>query len=266
MATYNELWGCITPDEARKIINKQIVPCENPTNLEDWALSQVGTEIYEKLIKSYTKKQWKREPKDLPAFIIRRLPLRFTYNDNYFDDAYQGVPKQGYTALVRNMLSGITVNLNTDLFSLGNWRLLADKLIYTGPIDRFYNYRYGELEYLTLDFKHEKRAGNFQGMGVINYTDADVPYTRIVEHKHFASQEHKDTIITYEHPVPWHQGAEPFYPINDGKNMAVYAQYQKKAAEENDVLFGGRLAGYRYFNMDQTISAAVELVERELTK
>jgi UDP-galactopyranose mutase len=264
MNTYYDLWGCVSPEEAKRIIDKQIVPCANPVTLEQWALSQVGRDIYEKLIYGYTKKQWHREPSELPAFIIKRLPLRFTYNDNYFNDQYQGLPKLGYTAVVRNMLSGIDVRLNTDFFTMGDWRRTADKLLFTGPIDRFYEYRYGSLEYLTLDFRHEKRSGNFQGTAAINYTEEKVPYTRIIEHKHFGFQEHKDTIITYEYPKKWEEGDEPYYPINDPRNMAMYALYEKKAREETDVIFGGRMGAYRYYNMDQVIAQALELAEREI--
>ena len=264
MGTYYDLWGCVTPEEAKKIIDKQKVPCDHPVTLEQWALSQVGRDIYEKLIKNYTKKQWCREPSELPAFIIKRLPLRFTYNDNYFNDPYQGVPKLGYTAVVRNMLSGIGVQLKTDFFTIPNWRTIADKLVFTGPIDRFYNYRYGSLEYLTLQFQHEKRSGNFQGMGVINYTDDNVPYTRIIEHKHFAFQEHKDTIITYEYPKKWEDGDEPYYPVNTDKNNIMYERYKKLADEEKDVRFGGRLGRYTYINLDAAVLMAMNDVEKEL--
>ena len=257
MNTFNQLWGCTTPREAKEIINSQIVPIDNPKNLEEYALSHVGTDIYQALIYNYTKKQWKREPKELPASIIKRLPLRFTYNDNYFDDRFQGVPVNGYTQMIENMLHGIDVKTNVDFFDITNWRSIARQLVYTGPIDRFFNYCFGELEYRTLEFRHEVVDGDFQGIGQMNYT-SDEPYTRIIEHKHFYFKESPKSVITYEYPTDWSHWKEPYYPINDDRNNALYQQYKKKAQELPDVLISGRLGLYKYLDVDTCVKIALD--------
>lgn len=266
MNTFSRMWDIKTPGEAKKKIQEQIasLSIENPKNLEEQALSLVGRDVYEKLVKEYTEKQWGRKCTELPAFIIRRLPLRFTYDNNYFNDPYQGIPKEGYTKLVERMLEGIPVKLNTDFKDLDH-RQLAKKTVYTGMIDEYFNYRLGVLEYRSLRFEEERLdCDNYQGNAVVNYTSHDVPYTRIIEHKHFDFGKQPTTVITREYPKMWQQGDEPYYPINDDRNTSLYEEYQKLAAAEPDVLFGGRLGMYRYFDMDKVIEAALSMADAEL--
>jgi UDP-galactopyranose mutase len=268
MQTYYELWGCETPDQAKRELSSRKVPIKDPQNLEEWALSQVGEEIYHKLIYGYTKKQWMREPKELPAFIIKRLPLRLTFNDEYYNNhRYQGVPIKGFTHMIENILDhpNIKVDLNVDFFDKLDkcWQRYDHKLVYSGPIDRFFNYEYGELEYRTLRFRSKILDGDFQGIGQMNYTDETVPYTRIIEHKHFTSQENPRTVITYEYPIEWKSGAAPYLPINDDRNNAIYAKYKQESKKLDNVIIGGRLGSYRYFDMHQVIAQAMSKANDE---
>lgn len=262
MNTFNRMWGVITPDEAEARIAAQRAAAgiREPRNLEEQALFLVGRDIYEKLIKGYTEKQWGADCRDLPAFIIKRLPLRFTYNNNYFNDRYQGIPIGGYTQIVEKLLNGIEVRLNTDYADfIKENPCIAEKTVYTGAIDEFFGYQYGELEYRSLRFETEElETRNFQGNAVVNYTEQSVPYTRIIEHKHFEESDQSHTVITREYPAAWQQGLEPYYPVNNEKNNALYARYKALANERSDVLFGGRLGMYRYFDMDKVIAAALE--------
>lgn len=262
MNTFYQLWGTRTPAEAeRKIAEQQaILNGKTPSNLEEQAISLVGEDIYNILIKGYTEKQWGRSAKELPAFIIKRLPVRFTYDNNYFNDRYQGIPIGGYTQIIDKMLDGIDVRLNTDYFE---HKLELDKLakyhIYTGAIDQYYGYRFGKLEYRSLRFESELvETANFQGNAVINYTGNEVPYTRIIEHKHFDPVDTAVSIITKEYPAEWTEGMEPYYPINDEKNDSLYRQYKALTKNENKVFFGGRLAEYRYYDMHQVLGAALK--------
>ena len=268
MNTFSKMWGIRTPQEARKIIDRQVEEAgiKEIRNLEDQALSMVGKDIYEKLIKGYTEKQWGKSCKELPSFIIKRIPLRFTYDNNYFNDPYQGIPEEGYTKIVENMLQGVEVRLNTDYFEAKEeLDALADKVIYTGQIDRYYGYRFGHLEYRSLHFESEIiDCDNYQGNAVINYTEREVPYTRIIEHKHFLKKQQevtKKTILTREYPELWNPGKEPYYPVNDEKNGKLYEAYKDLADREEKVFFGGRLGRYQYNDMDKTIEKALELVE-----
>lgn len=274
MNTFNKLWGVKTPEEAQQKIEEQkneLDLPDNPKNLEEQALSLAGTDIYEKLIKGYTEKQWGRSAKDLPSFIIRRLPFRFTYDNNYFNDRYQGIPEGGYTKIIEKMLDSdlIDVQLNTDFFEKKEEYLSAnyDKIIFTGMIDQFFNYELGELEYRSLRFEtEEKNIDNYQGNAVVNYTDAETPYTRVIEHKHFefGKGDKGKTVITHEYPQNWDRDKEPYYPINNQKNKALYKKYVELAQKDaKNVIFGGRLGQYRYYNMDQTIMAALQLVNKE---
>lgn len=275
MNTFNKLWGVITPEEAEKKIEEQraVLNGKRPENLEEQAISLVGTDIYKKLVKEYTEKQWGRDAKELPPFIIKRLPVRFTYDNNYFNDTYQGIPIGGYTQIVEKMLDGdnITVETNTDFFDKKDEYLKDyDKVVFTGMIDQFFNYKLGELEYRSLRFETEELdVDNYQGNAVVNYTDKETPYTRIIEHKHFefGKGDKGKTVITKEYPATWHRGDEPYYPINDAKNNALYKKYVELAQKEVDnVIFGGRLGQYRYYNMDQVIGAALVTVEQEFGK
>lgn len=268
MNTFNKLWGVITPQEAQDKIDEQrkAANISRPKNLEEQAISLVGTDIYEKLVKGYTEKQWGRKATELPAFIINRLPVRFTYDNNYFNDPYQGIPIGGYNKITETMLEGIDTELNTDYFK-GKERLdpLADKIIFTGMIDEFYAYRFGNLQYRSLEFEHELLdMPNYQGNAVVNYTDSDTPYTRIIEHKHFEFGKQKITVVTKEYPKEWEKGDEPYYPVNDDKNQALYKQYKKLADQEENVIFGGRLATYKYYDMHHVISHALTTAEKEL--
>ena len=268
MNTFSKMWGITTPAEAKDIIASQIkdLGISEPHNLEEQALSLVGRDVYEKLVKGYTEKQWGRDCKDLPAFIIKRLPLRFTYDNNYFNDRFQGIPIGGYTAIIEKMLSKADVRLNTDyLEHREELDSLADKVIYTGMIDRFYDYKLGVLEYRSVRFETEKlETDNFQGNAVVNYTDREVPYTRIIEHKHFEFGKQPVTIISREYSSEWTKGDEPYYPVNDDKNGALYAKYEELAKQESKVIFGGRLGSYRYYDMDKVIGAALDMVREQL--
>jgi len=262
MWTFNKLWGVTTPEQAKDIIAKQSSHIEEPANLEEQAIKLVGKDIYQKLIKGYTAKQWKKDPKQLPKEIIKRLPVRFTYDNNYFNDKYQGIPIGGYTQIFEKLLEGINVLLETDYFHdpLPEHK----KVIYTGPIDRFYSYQFGELEYKTTQFDHHLLEGtdNYQGVAVMNYTDVKVPYTRIIEHKHFDPVDTYHTYITYEYPVNYRAGkTEPYYPVNDELNNEIYNRYKELADQEKNIIFGGRLAEYKYYDMHQVIATALSKVK-----
>lgn len=268
MNTFNKMWGIKTPDEARDIINSQVreSKIENPKNLEEQAISLVGKDIYEKLVKGYTEKQWGRDCKDLPAFIIRRLPVRFTYNNNYFNDKYQGIPVGGYTQIIEKMLSGADVLLNTDYFEfIKNNPDIADKTIYTGEIDKYYNYCYGKLDYRSLKFETKVLdMENYQGNAVVNYTEREVPYTRIIEHKHFEFGSQPKTVITSEYPATYDGTNEPYYPINNEINNEIYQKYKSLADNETKVIFCGRLGEYKYFDMDKVIERTLNLADKIL--
>ena len=268
MNTFSKLWGVRTPKEAMAKIEQQkkASGITEPKNLEEQAISLIGTDIYEKLIKGYTQKQWGKLCSDLPAFIIKRLPVRLTYDNNYFNDDYQGIPIGGYTQIVEKMLAEIEVKLNYDFFDhRQELESIADKIVFTGMIDEYYDYKFGELEYRSLRFETEVLdEENFQGNAVVNYTEYEVPYTRIIEHKHFEYGIQPKTIITKEYPADWHKGDEPYYAMNNDKNNSLYTKYKTLADNEGKVIFGGRLGMYKYFDMDDTIAAALECVKKEL--
>ena len=268
MNTFSKMWGIRTPAEAKAIIAGQIADLgiTEPRNLEEQALSLVGTDVYEKLVKGYTEKQWGRPCSELPAFIIRRLPLRFVYDNNYFSDRYQGIPEEGYNVLVERLLEGSKVLLNTEYKAfISENEGIADKVVYTGPIDEYYDCCFGNLEYRTVRFEDERYdTDNYQGNAVVNYTEAEVPWTRIIEHKHFAFGKQPTTIISKEYPSEWRPGIEPYYPINNERNNTLYHRYKALADKETKVLFGGRLGTYRYYDMDKVIAAALADVEKEL--
>lgn len=270
MNTFHALWGVVTPAEARAKIEEARAPFAGvePKNLEEQALALVGEDIYTKLVKGYTEKQWGRPCRELPAFIIRRLPLRFTYDDNYFSDPLQGIPEEGYTAMVEKMLAGSDVQLSTDYFSdRAALDAQADRVLFTGRIDEYYGARFGRLAYRSLRFESETLdVPDFQGNAVVNYTAADVPYTRIIEHKHFVFGKQEKTVITREYPAVWREGDEPYYPVNDDENNALYARYAALAEQEEKVVFGGRLGLYRYLDMDKIVSEALSLSRRLLGK
>lgn len=271
MNTFNKMWGVVTPAQAQAKIEEQRAACytEHPKNLEEQAINLVGTDIYEKLIKGYTEKQWGRPCTALPAFIIKRLPVRLTFDNNYFNALYQGIPNEGYTALVANMLEGVEVLLNVDyLAEREALSALARKVVYTGPIDAYFGYRLGALQYRSVRFETETLdMPNYQGNAVINYTDAETPYTRIIEHKHFvfgSTEPGTKTVISREYSAEWKPGDEPYYPVNDEENGALYARYRELADALPNVLFGGRLGEYKYYDMDRVIEAALERVRAEL--
>ena len=268
MYTFNKMWGVITPDEAKAKIEEQRAAAGiiEPKNLEEQAISLVGTDIYERLVKGYTEKQWGRPCSELPSFIIRRLPVRFTFDNNYFNALYQGIPMGGYTAMVERMLDGVELRLGVDyLENKDELDAICDKVIYTGPIDSYYGYCYGHLGYRSVRFENEiLDTGNFQGNAVVNYTDRETPYTRIIEHKHFEFGMQPKTVISKEYSREWQPGIEPYYPINDEKNGKLYERYKALADAEEKVIFGGRLGQYRYFDMDAVIASALEIAEREL--
>ena len=278
MNTFSRMWNIKTPKEAKEIIAKQTGEFAGitPQNLEEQALQLAGRDVYEKLIKGYTEKQWGRDCKDLPAFIIRRLPLRFTYDNNYFNDRFQGIPEGGYTQIVEKLLEDIPVLTGVSLqeYQTANADRTADeqdswdRLLYTGMIDEYYHYRLGTLEYRSLRFETEElpEEDNYQGNAVVNYTEREVPYTRTIEHKHFEFQTGEGTVITREYPATWKKGDEPYYPINDEKNGALYAQYAELAKKEANVLFGGRLGQYKYYDMDKVIRSALDMVKEELAR
>lgn len=266
MNTFSKMWNIKTPSEAKAIIEKQIeeLNITEPQNLEEQALSLVGTDVYEKLIKGYTEKQWGRDCKELPAFIIKRLPLRFTYDNNYFNDRYQGIPIGGYTKIVEKMLEGSDVLLDTDYFEfIKDNEGIADKVLFTGMIDEYYDFCYGHLEYRTVRFETEVLdCDNYQGNAVVNYTDREVPYTRIIEHKHFEFGKQEKTIISREYSTEWEPGMEPYYPVNNERNNDLFEKYKALADKEEKVIFGGRLGNYKYYDMDKVIIATLEAVEK----
>ena len=267
MNTFTKMWGVITPAEAEAKIAEQRAAhyTAEPKNLEEQAINLVGTDIYEKLIKGYTEKQWGRPCTELPAFIIKRLPVRLTFDNNYFNALYQGIPNEGYTALVANLLQGIEVRLDTDyLADKEKYDALADKVVYTGTIDSYFDYCFGKLQYRSLRFETEVLdCDNYQGNAVINYTDRETPYTRIIEHKHFEFGTQEKTVITREYPAEWTEGMEPYYPVNDERNQELYKKYAELAGKEKNVIFGGRLAEYRYYDMDKVIESALSCVKKE---
>lgn len=267
MYTFNKMWGVVTPDEAKAVIDEQKKEIQGePKNLEEQAISLVGRDIYEKLIKGYTEKQWGRECKDLPSFIIRRLPVRLTYDNNYFNALYQGIPIGGYTKMVENMLEGIPVELNQDyLKNREHWNSMADRIVYTGPIDEYFDFAKGPLEYRSVRFETEKlNTPNFQGNAAVNYTDAETPWTRIIEYKWFEDLGSDVTIISREYSSEWKPGDEPYYPVNDEKNSALYQTYKELGDSEPNVIFGGRLGEYRYYDMDGVVACALEVAREEL--
>lgn len=261
MNTFHQLWKVRTPAEAKAKIEEQTSNFKslNPKNLEEQALKLIGKDVYNKLIKEYTEKQWGTDAKNLPAFIIKRLPIRFTYDNNYFNDKYQGIPIGGYTKLFERLLEGIDINLDVDYFlDQEKYNSLADNIIYTGPIDKYYNYQFGKLNYRSLRFENELlEIENYQGNAVVNYTSHNEEFTRIIEHKHFEFGNQPKTYITKEYPQDWNENLEPYYPINDDQNNTVYNQYKKLAIEEKNVIFGGRLAEYKYYDMHQVIGSAL---------
>ncbi len=268
MYTFNKMWGVVMPEEARQKINEQVreAKIDNPKNLEEQAISLVGKDIYEKLVKGYTEKQWGRRAAELPAFIIKRLPVRFTYDNNYFNDTYQGIPIGGYTGMIEKMLEGIDVRLGVDFFENREaLRAEAAKTVFTGMIDEYFDYSLGALEYRGLKFETEiLETANYQGNAVVNYTDYETPYTRIIEHKHFEFGTQPKTVVTREYPQKWVRGEEPYYPMNDDKNNGLYEKYKALADKETDVIFGGRLGQYKYYDMDDVIEAALNCAKENL--
>ena len=275
MNTFSQMWGVKTPAEAKAKIEEQVKEAgiTDPKNLEEQAISMVGMDIYEKLIKGYTGKQWGRPCSELPSFIIKRLPVRMVFDNNYFNDKYQGIPIGGYTQIVEKLLDGIEVRLNTDFFeNREEYESCAKKILFTGMIDEYFDYCYGELEYRSLKFEHERlECENYQGNAVVNYTEYEIPYTRIIEHKHFELQcqgskegSIPHTVITREYPADWSKGKDPYYPINDDKNNELYSKYKELADQKDNIIFGGRLGMYKYFDMQNDIRAALDLAEEVL--
>lgn len=267
MYTFNQMWGVTTPQEAQEKISQQrhAANIQEPKNLEEQAISLVGMDIYETLVKGYTQKQWGRPCTQLPAFIIKRLPVRFTFDNNYFNALYQGIPVDGYTKLVERMLRGVEVRLKEDyLLDRAAWDALADKVVYTGSIDSYFGYCYGHLSYRSVRFETEVLdTPNYQGNAVVNYTDEETPYTRVIEHKHFVFGTQPKTVISREYSSEWHPGVEPYYPVNDEANTELYQRYVSLAQEEKKVIFGGRLGTYRYYDMDAVVRQALTTAERE---
>ncbi len=264
MNTFHQMWGVNTPAEAKAEIERQRAEITGePKNLEEQAISLVGRDIYEKLIKGYTEKQWGKDCKHLPAFIIRRLPVRFIYDNNYFNDPYQGVPIDGYTALIERLLEGAEVRLSTDfLENREELSALADTVVYTGTIDAYFDYCYGKLEYRSLRFETETYdTDNYQGVAVVNYTEREIPYTRVIEHRHFVECNSDKTVVTREYSAVWKEGDEPYYPVNNDKNQELYAKYAALAEKETGVIFGGRLAEYKYYDMDKVIASALNVTD-----
>ena len=258
LMTLHQVYGTTNPEEAYRILEDRKVKIDNPTNLEDWCLSQIGPELYELFVKGYTKKQWGRNCRDLPSSIIRRLPIRMTYDDRYHESKYTGQPVDGYTSLIANIIGDCPIELGTDFFKL-DWKKYANKLVYTGTIDQFYDYAYGKLDYRTLRFEEKIMAGDFQGVAQMNYTNEDVPHTRITEHKHFNFKNQEKTVVTWEYPSEWKEGSEPYYPIGDEKNKIIYDKY-KKLIDKN-ILIEGRLGRYQYMDMDAVIASAIKKAE-----
>lgn len=267
MNTFSKMWNIKTPQEAKNEIAKQIANFNitSPKNLEEQALSLVGKDVYEKLIKGYTEKQWGRNCNELPAFIIKRLPLRFTYDNNYFNARYQGIPIGGYTSIIEKMLTGIEVILNTDYFDFIKQNPdISNKIVFTGGIDEFFKYKFGYLQYRTVKFETEVLdTENYQGNAVVNYTEREIPYTRIIEHKHFEFGTQSKTVISKEYSMEWEPGIEPYYPVNDEVNTSLYEKYKKLAEENKNIIFGGRLGNYKYYDMDKVIEVALEAVSKE---
>ena len=274
MYTFNKMWGVVTPEEAKAKIEEQKAEMagKEPSNLEEQAISLIGRDIFEKLVKGYTEKQWGRDCKDLPAFIIKRLPVRLTFDNNYFNALYQGIPEKGYTKMVENMLDGIEVRLNTNyLDEKEKWNAMADKVIYTGPIDAYFDYSLGYLQYRSVRFETELLdQPNFQGNAAVNYTDRETPWTRIIEHKWFTFGKDEDgndlpkTVISREYSSEWKPGDEPYYPVNDEANGALYSKYRELADKEEKVIFGGRLGEYKYYDMDAVVASALSMVKQQL--
>jgi len=267
LMTMSQIWGVRTPEEAKRKVEEEKVPCENPRNMEEWCLSVIGKTLYETFIKGYSTKQWNKHPRELSASIVKRLPVRYTFNDDYFHDlTYQGIPIGGYTKMVENMLEGIKVELGTDFNEIkGKWKEYAKKLVFCGGIDNYFNYELGELEYRSLKWEHEEMQGDFQGHSCVNYTDLETPWTRIVEHKHFENPDLPNTIISREYSVDWRETKDPYYPINDERNSSLYRKYRDLAEDERDVIISGRLGSYKYLDMDDTISMALKTAEKELS-
>ncbi len=266
MNTFSKMWGISTPAEAKAIIESQKAEVVGePRNLEEQAISLVGRDIYEKLVKGYTKKQWGRECSELPAFIIKRLPVRYTYDNNYFNDLYQGIPIGGYNKLVDKLFEGCDMEFGVDFNAdRSKYLNMGEKILYTGMLDEYYDYKFGKLEYRSLRFENEiLDFDNYQGVAVVNYTDEETPYTRVIEHKHFEFKTDGKTVITREYPVTWEEGMEPYYPVNDEKNHKLFAKYNELAANEDKVIFGGRLAEYKYYDMDKVIESAMSLCDKE---
>ncbi len=268
MNTFNKLWGVFSPEEAKLKIMEELkaITIDKPKNLEEQAIKLVGKTIYEKLIKGYTEKQWGRKATELPSFIIKRIPVRFTYDNNYFDDKYQGIPIGGYTPIIEKMLNGLEVKLNYNYFDhKDELDQIAQKIVFTGPIDEYYNYCFGELEYRSVRFETEVlNMDNFQGNAVVNYTEYDVPYTRIIEHKHFEYGIQPKTVISREYSDTWNKTKEPYYPINDEKNNNLYQKYRELSEKDSKLIFGGRLGQYKYYDMDKVIENALNCVRKEL--
>ena len=268
MNTFYQLWKVKTPQEAIAKLEEQVKEAniEEPQNLEEQAIKLVGKDIYEKLIKGYTEKQWGKKATELPSFIIKRLPVRLTFDNNYFNDKYQGIPVGGYNKIIEKMLENVDVKLNTDFFeNREELEDMAEKIVFTGMIDEFYDYKFGTLEYRSLKFEHETlEEENYQGNAVVNYTEYDIPYTRIIEHKHFEYGNQPKTVITREYPATWNKGDEPYYPINNDENNELYSKYKELADKEENVIFGGRLAEYKYYDMHNVIEKALEAVNKEL--
>lgn len=266
MNTFSKLWNVVTPAEAAaKIAEQRKAVQGEPQNLEEQAISLVGTDIYTKLIKGYTEKQWGRSCTELPAFIIKRLPVRYTFDNNYFNDRYQGIPEDGYNQIIEKLLDGIEVRLNVDFNEQRDeYKNIAEKIIYTGPVDAYFDYKLGQLEYRGLKFETERlEMENYQGIAVMNYTEREVPYTRVIEHKHFEFGKQPVTYVTKEYPADWKPGDEAYYPVNNDRNQALYQKYADLAKAEGNVIFGGRLAEYKYYDMDKVIESALQLVKTE---
>lgn len=269
MWTFSKLWGVTHPDQAKRIIEQQGEEIKNPSNLEEQAIKLVGKDVYEKLIKGYTAKQWRKDPKELPKEIIKRLPVRFNYDNNYFNDKYQGIPIGGYTQIFEKLLDGIDIKLEVDyLKDKKYWDKQAKKIIYTGPIDAYFDYQFGELEYKTTKFEHKKlNTDNFQGIAMMNYTDEEIPHTRCIEHKHFEDLSSPVTWVTWEYPTEYKaKETEPYYPVNDDENNSKYLQYKNLANSEENIIFGGRLAEYKYYDMHQVIESALNFTKQLTNK
>jgi UDP-galactopyranose mutase len=266
LMTMSQIWGITTPEQAKNKIKEEIIKFDNPQNMEEWCLSTIGKTLYETFIEGYSIKQWNKHPRELPASVVKRLPVRMTFNDDYFHDLdYQGIPIGGYTKMIKNMLEGIKVELGTDFGTLRKkWTTYAKKLIFCGGIDQYFECALGELEYRSLQWEHEEMKGDFQGHSCVNYTDIETKFTRIIEHKHFEKLDAENTIVSKEYPVDWLETKEPYYPINDDRNKNLYRKYRDLANEEKDVIISGRLGSYKYIDMDDTISMALNIAKKEI--